>query len=323
MERTLFHGARRSAVFGALAIAASLGSGNFRPAWSAPDRTWEVYFPGAPHELHVYRIQGRDEGGPTLLVIGGIHGDEPGGFRAADRYVDLTVRRGNLILVPRANTCSIAGNKRGLHGDMNRRFREGPPQDYVDRVVEVLKNVMAEADVMLNLHDGSGFYSPTWVDAARNPMRYGQSVIADTDMYCEPQSGKTVALEELAQRVIRRVNPQIRDGGYHFAFSNHRTLAKNTAHPEQRASATFYALTRFGIAAYAVETSKQIPDYRVRVEYQTMVINAFMEEIGIVADDPPVALDLLPALLEADGLPAKGSPWRSKAGKLSGWSRGK
>jgi hypothetical protein len=267
-------------------------------AWAAcgaaeavTDRKHEVHFAGTPYELHVYRVIGREPDGPTLMIIGGIQGDEPGGFLAADRYADLTLRKGNLILVPRANFYSILKNHRGPEGDMNRRFRHGTPKNTLDRVVEIIKDLMAEADLLLNLHDGSGFYSARWEGPDRNPMRYGQSIIADTAKYVDASRGKTVELEDLARRVIGRVNPQIRNERHHFLFNNHRTFDKNSAHSEQRNSATYYALTTYGIPAFGVETSKNLPDYRVRVQYQTMVINGFMEEVGVVSDQPPMTFD--------------------------------
>ncbi|MEJ5374942.1 MAG: M14/M99 family metallopeptidase [bacterium] len=261
-------------------------------SWSwAQGRKHEVHLAGTPYELHVYRLEGREAKSPTMLIIGGIQGDEPGGFLAADRYVDLTLRRGTLLLVPRANFYSIIKNQRGPEGDMNRRFREGAVRSSMDKVVEILKGLMAEADILLNLHDGSGFYYPRWESPQRNPMRFGQSIIADAAVYRHPASDRILDLEAMAQRVIQKVNSQIHEERHHFHFNNHRTLEKDTPHKEQRASATFYALTQHGIPAFGVETSKDIPDSRIRVQYQTMVINAFLDEMGIVADQPPLALD--------------------------------
>jgi len=257
----------------------------------AQGRRHEVHLEGTPYELHVYRIEGRETRSPTMLIVGGIQGDEPGGFLAADRYVDLTLKRGTLVIVPRANFYSIIKNQRGPHGDMNRRFKEVASRSPMDLVVEILKGLMAEADIFLNLHDGSGFFSPRWESPQRNPMRFGQSIIADASVFFHEPTGRTIFLEAMANRVVDKVNPQIHDERHHFHFNNHRTMDKDTPHKEQRGSATFYALTHLGIPAFGIETSKEIADPRTRVQYQTMVINAFMEEMGIVADHPPLALD--------------------------------
>jgi predicted deacylase len=59
------------------------------------------------------------------MLIGGIQGDEPGSYLTADLYADIHLKKGNLIVVPRANFYSILLSRReGLTGDMNRKFGE-------------------------------------------------------------------------------------------------------------------------------------------------------------------------------------------------------
>lgn len=254
------------------------------------ETTHQVYYKGTDAQLDVYTIKGRLPG-PTLMVVGGIQGDEPGGYLAADLYADIALKHGNMIVVPRANFLSIVSDSRGLRGDMNRKFAGRPADPDRDaRVVEILKDLMKRSDLFLNLHDGSGYYHPTWQSPMRNQMRYGQSIIADAETYARGD-GKVLDLGEAARKVLQRVNAQIEDTGHLFHFNNHRTLAENSAHKEQRLSATFHALTQIGIPAFGIETSRDIPDYRLRVRYQTMVINAFLEEFGIVPENPKLALD--------------------------------
>ena len=69
------------------------------PRAAQADTSHKVYFKGTDSELDVYFIHGRLPG-PTLLLLGGIQGDEPGGYLAADLYTDITLRKGNLIVVP-------------------------------------------------------------------------------------------------------------------------------------------------------------------------------------------------------------------------------
>lgn len=255
-----------------------------------PKTIHKVYFKGSDVELDVYKIHGAQPG-PTILIVGGIQGDEPGGYLAADLYADISLRRGNLIVVPRANLVSIVKNKRGVRGDMNRKFaNRSKHSDRDTQVVTVIKELMRECDLFLNLHDGSGFYAPKWQGPLRNPMRYGQSIIADA-MDHTLEDGSKIELAKMAQRVISKVNPQIRKASRMFRFNNHKTQQKNSLHKEQRHSATYYALTKVGIPAFGIETSKEIVDFNVRVRHQTMIINAFMEEMGIVPDNPRIYLD--------------------------------
>jgi len=254
------------------------------------ETTHRVYFKSTDSELDVYHIRGRLPG-PTLLLVGGIQGNEPGGYLAADLYADISLKKGNMIVVPRANFLSIVKNSRGVRGDMNRKFagRPGKPdQDW--RVVDIIKRLMKKTDFFLNLHDGSGFYYPTWESPTRNPMRFGQSIIADAEVYAR-RDGKVLELGRMAQRVAAKVNPQIADESHSFRFNNHNTRALNTRHKEQRLSATYHALTSAGIPAFGIETSKSIPDYGLRVRYQTMVISAFLDEFGIIPDNPKIYLE--------------------------------
>ncbi|HRC97336.1 MAG TPA: M14/M99 family metallopeptidase [Deltaproteobacteria bacterium] len=252
-------------------------------------QTHEVFFQGTDHRLDVYRING-EEPGPTLLIMGGIQGDEPGGYLAADLYVEMGLRKGNLIVVPRANFYSILVNDRAPNGDMNRKFAETQAFDPDSEVVRKIKELMHEADYFLNMHDGSGFYHPDYIDHLRNPKRYGQSIITDTDRYVTPD-GTVHDLEAMAERVITQVNSAIHEKGYHFHFNNHRTSSTDSLHKEQRKSATYYMLTKLHKPAFASETSKSIQDFRQRVVFQTMVVNAFMKEIGIEPSQPSIYID--------------------------------
>ena len=92
------------------------------------------FFEDSDHELHVYRIYGKSPG-KTLLLIGGIQGDEPGGFLSADHYADISLVRGNLIVVPRANFKSIIFKRRQINEDMNRKFADDRQSNYEAKIV--------------------------------------------------------------------------------------------------------------------------------------------------------------------------------------------
>ncbi len=256
-------------------------------AWAK--RTHEIFFQGTDCELHVYRIYGK-EPGKTLLLIGGIQGNEPGGFLSADLYADMGLAKGNLIVVPRANFYSILLNRRQVNEDMNRKFGQSSEKNYEAKIVATLKRLISESNCLLNLHDGSGFYSERWESSMRNPKRYGQSIIADCETYTIPETGETLRLGDMAGRVIEKVNSHIREERYRFRFNNHRTRKRDTLHPEQRKSATYYALFQCGIPAFGIETSKSLP-LETKVCHHNLAINAFMELLGIVPEAPNIYLD--------------------------------
>src|SRR3989339_554171 len=111
----------------------------------AQKRSHAVFFEGSDYELHVYRIYGK-EPGKTLLLIGGIQGDEPGGFLSADHYADISLSMGNLIVVPRANFQSIVLRRRIINEDMNRKFASETPYNYEAKIVSILKRLIQESD---------------------------------------------------------------------------------------------------------------------------------------------------------------------------------
>ena len=250
----------------------------------------EIYFKNTAYELNVYRISGRQPG-KTMLIIGGIHG-EPGGYLTADHYVDMKLEKGSLIVVPRANFYTIIRDTRGAHGDMNRKFtNDKPATDYDSQIVEILKNLISESDILLNLHEGSGFYRDEHISERKNPDRFGQSIIADADIYYQKDSSKSVNLKEIVEEVIENVNKKIENKEYYFHFNNHNTFSPNTKHPEQRGSATFYALSNHGIPAFGIESSTDIEDIETKVRHQIWTINEFMRIFDIVPEIPGLYLD--------------------------------
>lgn len=255
----------------------------------AQKRSHSVFFEGSDYELHVYRIHGKVPG-KTLLLIGGIQGDEPGGFLSADHYADISLVKGNLIVVPRANFHSIVLRRRKINEDMNRKFADDRKRNYEAKIVSILKTLISESDCLLNLHDGSGFYSEKWEGPDRNPLRYGQSIIADSESYVNAKNGQTVNLGDMARHVAAQINKRMDDPQHHFRFNNHRTSDQNSLHKEQRKSATYYALYTYGIPAYGIETSKSLP-LELKVRYHNLAINAFMEQLEIIPETPGINLD--------------------------------
>jgi hypothetical protein len=258
-------------------------------AWSRTEH--EVYFPDTAYELNIYRIYGQKPG-KTLMLIGGIQGNEPGGFLSADLYADMSLEQGNLIVVPRANFYSIIMNDRGTNGDMNRKFtHEDNDLSMEDKIVNILKKLISESDYLLNLHDGSGYFYPEYIDDSRNPKLYGQSVIADCAEFIDPESGSNIKLEEMARDVIDEVNQYITNDLYKFHFMNTRTSEDSSQHKEQRKSATYYALNVHHIPAFGVETSKALPSTDLKLWFHNLVINAFMSRFSIVPQSPGLSLD--------------------------------
>lgn len=273
-------------------------------ATERPSSEHNVYFEGTDYELNVFKIYGRKDG-KTMLIVGGIQGDEPGGFLSADLYSELKLEKGNLIVVPRANFKSIILFDRGTDGDMNRRFHIDEVQHEMDKVVQVIKELMGESDIFLNLHDGWGFHYPEHISWLRSPERFGQSIIVDSDTYtCN--NGEVIDLERMAKYVLNEVNQKIKEKDYHMHYFNTKTQKPDTPFEEMRKTATFYALREHCIPAFGVETSKNLPSLEMKILHHNYAVNAFMQLVGIVPEQPNIFLpkpEIKYVILDVNGEP--------------------
>lgn len=214
--------------------------------------------------------------GPTVLVIGGIQGDEPGGFTAASLLVtDYRIDRGEVWVVPNLNFESIIKRSRGVYGDMNRKFLDIDETDPEYAAISKIKRIITDEriDLVLNLHDGSGFYNPRHIDQLENPRRWGQSIVIDQAVIDAPRFAD---LESLAQGAIARAN---RDGATpreQFRLKNTNTRDGNT---EMEKTLTYFAI-RHGKAAMGVEASKTYPTAR-RIYNHLRFVEAIFAQVGI------------------------------------------
>ena len=75
--------------------------------------------------------------------------------------------RGSVTFVPVCNPLAYANGRRMGERNLNRRLRPAPrPQDYEDRIANVLCPLLAEHDVLLDLHS---FRSPGQPFVLRGP----------------------------------------------------------------------------------------------------------------------------------------------------------
>lgn len=213
---------------------------------------------------------------PVLLVVGGIQGDEPGGFSAASLLVThYNITKGTVWVVPNLNFASIILRDRGPYGDMNRKFatlaRTDPEYDIVSRIKGII--LSPEVEAVLNLHDGSGFYRPQWEGPMHNPERWGQSVIIDQDVLQGHPLGE---LKDLADYAVDKANRMLLEPEHRYHLKNTHT---GDGDVEMEKTLTYFAICN-GKPAFGVEASKNVP-LPVRAYYHTRVLESFMHQLGI------------------------------------------
>ena len=121
--------------------------------------------PGTRWETPWYVTDSREEG-PTVLVTGGVHGNEPAGARAARQIRHWPILRGTLIVIPRCNVPGLDAGKRLMPDqpdeldNLNRNFPRGGDAAR-GPLAEALWAFIGEWQprYVLDLHEGYGFRS--------------------------------------------------------------------------------------------------------------------------------------------------------------------
>lgn len=215
-------------------------------------------------------------GNPALLVVGGIQGDEPGGFSAASLLVThYRITSGSVWVVPNLNFPSIVQRSRGVHGDLNRKFaaldRSDPEYDLVQRIQRII--LAPEVGLVLNLHDGSGFYRPTHEDKSCNPQRWGQSIIIDKARLDAPRFGELTAL---AEQAVIDINDGLLTPRDRYHLKNTRT---DEGDHEMERTLTWFAY-RNGKPAFGIEASKDFTT-EYRAYYHLRAVESFLRQCGV------------------------------------------
>ncbi|PLY13943.1 MAG: deacylase [Sedimenticola sp.] len=226
-------------------------------------------------EFTIHKLESNVEG-PTVLVVGGIQGDEPGGFHAASLLVThYRVTKGNIWVVPNLNFESIIERSRGVNGDMNRKFahvlENDPDFQAVVRIKELIRN--PDVDFVFNMHDGSGFYREEHSDWLHSPLRWGQSIIIDQeslDVERYPNVG------ELSRQTVAKINERLLDEEHTYHVKNTKTRDGDT---EMAKTLTFFAINN-GKAAVGLEASKTLSTSE-RAYYHLNALEHYFETLGV------------------------------------------
>jgi len=219
--------------------------------------------------------KGQDDNN-TLLIIGGIQGDEPGGFISASLIsTHYEITKGSVWVVPNLNFHSIIERSRGPYGDMNRKFAHLSKSDPEYETIQRIKRYIRDERVKLivNLHDGSGFYRPKYEDRLHSPHRWGQCSIIDQSNINAPLYGN---LESISNAVVSHVNDNLLRYEDRYHLHNTRTVEGDK---EMEKTLTYYAINH-GKAAFGNEASKNLATHK-RVYYHLLAIEKYMDIMGI------------------------------------------
>lgn len=194
--------------------------------------------------------------GPTALILGGVHGNEPAGAVAAERICRFAPVRGRLVVVPRVNPLGLERNIRYLpeFGDMNRAYPPSGENTPAEKMGEAIISLMERYKISLfiDLHEARTFH------------RLDKTSLGQTLLFADNSVSATLAMD-----TVDRVNLGIAEPVKKFAL---------VGHPIPGSSA-WYAGKTFGIAAFTVETSSKQP-LEERAEQHLMIVKALLIDGG-------------------------------------------
>ena len=109
----------------------------------------------------IFTYDSKNEG-PTILIIGATHGNEPAGYHTIKKLMDMLNQKnmilvkGRLILIPVVNYCGFKLNLRNRLGysDINRNYYENTNSIINKTVIKSVKL----SDFILDFHEGWGFH---------------------------------------------------------------------------------------------------------------------------------------------------------------------
>jgi hypothetical protein len=136
----------------------------------------------------------------TVMFLGGVHGNEPGGWLAADEVATWSPLNGSLLVIPRANIVATHAFQRTLPelGDLNRLYPGSPDGLPMERMAATILGIAREfgVDLLIDMHESWGFY----VERTQNGTAYlGQTVTSSSG----PESATIVPA------LLARANPRI------------------------------------------------------------------------------------------------------------------
>lgn len=189
-----------------------------------PETAWETTF---------YIITAPKEG-PTVMVLGGVHGDEIAGYLAADIVATWAIDRGTLLVLPRANVPSIETNTRFASGhlDLNASF-PGSISNPTERLALAIYQVMDE-------------FKPQWVidlHEAWEFERVQKYLLGQTIIY--PQEAPAL---NVVEQIVRGLNQNISEELHQYQVV--RGGVKG---------GTIRASQSLGLESFTIETTRKLP----------------------------------------------------------------
>lgn len=266
VSRSLAYSLTRGRILVALGLAALVTT----PAASAQGVRVQQHIlaEGSPAQTPCYVLRAKKPG-PTILIIGGMHGNEPSGAAAAEQIASWNIARGTLVIVPQANVLALQAKKRrtpglaGSAGDLNRAFPiGGKPRDGIATALWNLVDTH-KPDWVIDLHEGFDFHRS-------NKKSVGSSIIHSAQKRAQA----------LATKMIASVDATIKTAGQRFD-----RIKTQVAGSLARA-----AWENAGIPSMIIETTTKTHALSYRVRQHRLLVHTLLHDLGLEPSPPTTVL---------------------------------
>lgn len=214
----------------------------------------EVEIPPLNQSLAVTAVDSKTTG-PTALIVGGIHGDEVAGYRAATQLLDWSPTAGQLAILPKANPVAISrGSRSTEYGNLNRHFptRRAPSSPVARAVWNVIERV--DPDILLTLHESRGIYKKDSSGVGQTVFHSPTEVAHDAARMGIRRANRTIGSQRLKLKTGHISHPSIAPTGL---------LAEKTAYD-------------VGIPSFIIETYEGV-NLNARIRWQKAVVRGVLD----------------------------------------------
>jgi len=199
------------------------------------------------------------EPGPTILMVGGTHGNEPAGKYALIRLLqeNIKLRRGNLIIISEANKSGGLLHSRWLlhnwvHPDLNRNYTDQGKEHVSKKIIDHVHN----ADLIVDFHEAWGFRN-------KNKDSMGSTLSYTTD-----QSRR------LAREIITQLNQTIDEDYKKFTLNEDIDDLLTLRNFAGRCNKDYILMETTG--------QNNIQNIETRVNQNMMMINHILLKYGMI-----------------------------------------
>jgi predicted deacylase len=227
---------------------------------------------GTAEETTVYEIDSGNPG-PTVLLTGGIHGNEANGYKSAEVIINWDIDAGRLVVIPRCNRKGIRRdsrtydnrNKRNI--DLNRQFPPG--ETPTTPLARAIWNVAVSEDIdfLIDMHSSHGIY--------KQGSGVGQGIFSTA-------AGNATAYRK---RLVSYMNENVITDST-FAFSG------ATSPDGSRPMLKHKVGTDLNTPAMIIESTYEYDrSIATQVQNTTTVVREFLREYGLITRSHDAAAD--------------------------------